>query len=235
MLIIPAIDIIDGQCVRLLKGDYDRQTTYSKTPVEMAKYFESCGADKIHFVDLNGARACRLINVETIADVCRSVSIPVEVGGGIRTVENIQNLFNLGVSQVVIGSLAVENPELLKGFLRQFGSEKIIVGIDVLNGIPRVSGWREGSSVTVDELLQGLAQAGVRTITSTDISRDGTLSSPNFEQYEYLVQTYPQLNIVASGGVSCPEDVRKLEEIGVAGVIIGKAIYEGKINLQQLC
>jgi phosphoribosylformimino-5-aminoimidazole carboxamide ribotide isomerase len=235
MKIMPAIDIIGGKCVRLLKGDYAEQTNYEKSPVEMARYFESCGADRIHVVDLDGARQKKLVNVESVAEICRAVSIPVEFGGGIRTQDDIDALFKLGVSEVIFGSLAVKNPTLLTKFLEVFGSDRIIIAIDALNGVPKVSGWQEGSNLSVKELIDRMESIGVKTINYTDISRDGTLSSPNFEVYQQLLKKYPDLNFVASGGVSSKEDVEKLEKIGVYGVIIGKVLYEGTLNLLEIC
>lgn len=235
MEIIPAIDIIGGKCARLLKGDYEKQSIYEKTPVEMAKYFESCKADRIHVVDLDGAINKKLTNGKVIAEICEAVTIPVEVGGGVRTKDDIKTLFSLGVRSVVIGSLAVSNSDIVEQFIRSFGSEGIIIGIDVLNGTPRISGWVEDSELSIEELIEKMINIGVTIINYTDISRDGTLTSPNFEKYSELLKSYPKLKIVASGGVSSLEDVQKLRDIGVAGVIIGKAIYENKINLRELC
>ena len=235
MKIIPAIDIIDGKCVRLLKGDYSQMTHYEPTPVQMALEFEQAGADKIHLVDLDGAREKKIVNIASIQSVCAAVKIPVEVGGGIRSREDIAMLLQAGVAQVIIGSLAVKDPDLVAQFISEFGSEKIIIGIDALDGIVKVSGWLEGSSLTTDQLIEGMIKIGVRNITVTDISRDGTLTSPNFQMVVDLVKKYSWLNIVSSGGVSSAADVERLKTTGVSGVIIGKALYEGHINLKELC
>ena len=234
MQIIPALDIMDGKCVRLRKGDYSQQTSYHVDPIEIAQEFVEIGATKLHLVDLDGAKAKQLINLKTIESICQTISIPVEVGGGIRTQEGIECLFSLGASEVIIGSLSVTNPEQVGSFLRQYGAEKIIVAIDLLNGEPRISGWLEAGGQTTDQLIQRLQSIGLKTLIVTDIDRDGTLSSPNFELYEGLIQKYPDLDIIASGGVSSITDLKRLPSLGVKGCILGKSLYEGTIKLTKL-
>lgn len=226
MKIIPALDIMDGKCVRLTQGDFEKRTEYDPTPVEMAQYFAECEADMIHVVDLDGARAKRLVNVSTIAEICAATDVGVQVGGGIRTAEDLRRLFELGVSRVVIGSLAVVDGELVRTFVRTFGAERVVVGVDSLDGRPRISGWREKTELTDAEVLRTLVDIGITTVIYTDILRDGMMGSPNFSRYEELILDFPDLKFVASGGVSSVEDVDGLRKTGVEGVIIGKAIYE---------
>ncbi len=234
MKLIPAIDIMDGKCVRLLKGDYSAKTEYSEKPENMAKVFENSGADKIHVVDLDGAKAKKLINLRTIRAICSAVSIPVEVGGGIRTGKDIQKLLDLGVAQVIIGSLAVQEPEKITDFVKKFGADRIQIGIDVMNGIPKISGWMEDTDTTLEDLISDMASRGAKNFIITDISRDGTLTGPNFKLYQDLISKFPKLFFTASGGVSSKKDIDELRKIGILGAIIGKALYENKLDLLSL-
>lgn len=233
-LYIPAIDIMAGNCVRLTQGDYQQVKQYSYDPVQVARSFEKEGADMIHLVDLDGAKMKKIVNWSTIRQVCQAVSIPVEVGGGIRTKKDIEDLLELGASRIILGSLAVENPDLISEFITAFGSDRVVIGVDVLNGVPKTAGWLEQGKITMEELISDMQKRRVQTIVVTDISRDGMMNSPNFHQYEQLVSLFPQLQILASGGVSCEEDISKLRSIGVHGAILGKSLYEGKIILSQL-
>jgi phosphoribosylformimino-5-aminoimidazole carboxamide ribotide isomerase len=235
MNIIPAIDIIKGKCVRLYKGDYSQQTEYESSAQKMTKYFSNCRADKIHLIDLDAAKEKKLVNLETVKMVCETSEIPVEYGGGIRSSNDVEQLFELGVSQVIIGSLAVTKPDLIERWIQKYGEEKIIVAVDALDGEVKISAWEEGGKTKTTDLIQKTIRIGAKTINYTDISRDGTLSSPNFEVYQQLVDQYPDVKIVASGGVSSSEDLDQLRNIGVDGVIIGKALYEGNINLNEIC
>lgn len=233
MIIIPAIDILNGKCVRLTKGDYNLVTAYSDDPVKVAKDFELQGVKKLHVVDLDGAKAKKLVNFSTIKAICDSVKIPVQTGGGIRTKEDLDTLFNLGVSQAIIGSLAVTDPDRVGTFRETFGTDRIQVSIDVLDGTPRISGWLEKSSITLEELISNMDKQGITQCIVTDISRDGTLTSPNFQLYKSLVKTFPRLCFTASGGVSSIDDLKVLQNIGISGVIIGKAVYEKKLHFPQ--
>ncbi len=233
MKLYPAIDIKDGQCVRLRQGVYDDKTVYADKPCEVAKEFEEAGARFIHLVDLDGAREGRSVNDEAVKAISDCVSIPVEIGGGIRTTEDISRKLDLGVSRVIIGTEAVRRPEFVKESIRQFGADKIIVGIDAKDGKVAVSGWEEISKITAVELALLMKDMGVKTIIYTDISKDGMLSGPNIMQTKKLAEA-TGLEIVASGGVSSVQDLRELAKAGVDGAILGKAIYEHKIDLKEV-
>ncbi len=233
MKLYPAIDIKDGQCVRLRQGVYDDKTVYADKPCEVAKEFEEAGARFIHLVDLDGAREGRSVNDEAVKAIIDCVSIPVEIGGGIRTTEDISRKLDLGVSRVIIGTEAVRRPEFVKESIRQFGADKIIVGIDAKDGKVAVSGWEEISKITAVELALLMKEMGVKTIIYTDISKDGMLSGPNIMQTKKLAEA-TGLEIVASGGVSSVQDLRELAKAGVDGAILGKAIYEHKIDLKEV-
>lgn len=233
MKLYPAIDIKDGQCVRLRQGVYDDKTVYADKPCEVAKEFEEAGARFIHLVDLDGAREGRSVNDEAVKAIIDCVSIPVEIGGGIRTTEDISRKLDLGVSRVIIGTEAVRRPEFVKESIRQFGADKIIVGIDAKDGKVAVSGWEEISKITAVELALLMKEMGVKTIIYTDISKDGMLSGPNIIQAKKLAEA-TGLEIVASGGVSSVQDLRELAKAGVDGAILGKAIYEHKIDLKEV-
>lgn len=233
MKLYPAIDIKDGQCVRLRQGVYDDKTVYADKPCEVAKEFEEAGARFIHLVDLDGAREGRSVNDEAVKAIIDCVSIPVEIGGGIRTTEDISRKLDLGVSRVIIGTEAVRRPEFVKESIRQFGADKIIVGIDAKDGKVAVSGWEEISKITAVDLALLMKEMGVKTIIYTDISKDGMLSGPNIMQTKKLAEA-TGLEIVASGGVSSVQDLRELAKAGVDGAILGKAIYEHKIDLKEV-
>lgn len=233
MKLYPAIDIKDGQCVRLRQGVYDDKTVYADKPCEVAKEFEEAGARFIHLVDLDGAREGRSVNDEAVKAIIDCVSIPVEIGGGIRTTEDISRKLDLGVSRVIIGTEAVRRPEFVKESIRQFGANKIIVGIDAKDGKVAVSGWEEISKITAVDLALLMKEMGVKTIIYTDISKDGMLSGPNIMQTKKLAEA-TGLEIVASGGVSSVQDLRELAKAGVDGAILGKAIYEHKIDLKEV-
>ncbi len=232
MKLYPAIDIKDGQCVRLRQGVYEDKTVYADSPWKVAKEFEAAGAKFIHLVDLDGAREGRSVNDEAVRDIIENVSIPVEIGGGIRTTEDINKKLSLGVSRVIIGTEAVRRPDFVRESILEFGPEKIVVGIDAKNGMVAVSGWEELSAVSATDLALLMKDMGVKTIIYTDISKDGMLSGPNVEQTRILAEE-TGLDIVASGGVSSAEDLRKLKEAGIYGAILGKALYEHRIDLKE--
>jgi phosphoribosylformimino-5-aminoimidazole carboxamide ribotide isomerase len=233
MNIIPAIDIINGECVRLLQGNYTKKTTYSTRPLAVARQFESLGATLIHLVDLDGAKMKQVINWSTIENICSHLTIPIQFGGGVRTASDISRLLSIGVSTIIIGSLAIQNPELLARFISQFGNEKISIAIDVKDGKPKTSGWLEIGNTSLKKLIGKMIEIGARRFIVTDIGRDGTLSSPNIGLYQEIQKEYPDIELVASGGVSQLSDLKKLKEIGVSGVILGKSLYEKKIDLKE--
>lgn len=234
MLIFPAIDIRDGKCVRLFKGDFAQETVFSDKPAEMAQKWESQGAEFLHLVDLDGALAGKSCNLDTVKDILAAVNIPVELGGGIRTLENIDEVLALGVRRVILGSVAVRNPALVKEACAKYG-DRIVVGIDAKNGIVAVDGWGVSGDVEVTALAKEMKKAGVKTIIYTDISRDGTLAGVNVEATAKLARE-SGVNIVASGGVKSTADIEALkpyEKDGIEGVIVGKSIYMGTLDLQQ--
>lgn len=234
MIIFPAIDIRDGKCVRLFKGDFNQETVFSDKPEEMAEKWQAEGAEFLHLVDLDGALAGKSQNLATVKKIIAAVNIPVELGGGIRTMENIDEVLALGVKRVILGSVAVKNPELVKEACAKYG-ERIVVGIDAKDGIVAVDGWGVSGNVDVIPLAKEMAKAGVKTIIYTDISRDGTLAGVNVEATAKLARE-SGINIVASGGVKSTADIKALlpyEKDGIEGVIVGKSIYMKTLDLAE--
>lgn len=232
MRIYPAIDIRGGKCVRLLKGDFEKETTFSDAPEEMAKKWEAMGAEYLHLVDLDGALAGMSKNLDTVKKILTAVDIPCELGGGIRSMENIKEVLDTGVERVILGSVAVKNPALMKEACAKYG-ERIVVGIDAKDGMVAVDGWGVSSDVKVTELAKKMKAVGVKTIIYTDISRDGTLEGVNVEATARLAKE-SGVKIVASGGVRSEADIRALlphEREGIEGVIVGKSIYMGTLDL----
>lgn len=233
--LIPAIDIIDGQCVRLTKGDYDQKTVYRDSPAEVAREFEALGFKRLHMVDLDGAKSRHIVNSQVLHRVTTETQLIVDFGGGIKTDEDIEKAFDAGASMVTIGSIAVTQPERFMGWLDKYGAEKMILGADVRLGKISINGWKEDSSEDLLPFLKKYVDAGVRNVLCTEISRDGTLTGPAIDLYRQIMNTYPDLHLIASGGVSSMDDIIALDEVGVPAVVFGKAIYEGKINLKELC
>ena len=234
MLIFPAIDIRGGKCVRLLKGDFAQETVFSDDPAAMARKWQQQGAQFLHLVDLDGALAGKSQNLATVKAILAAVTIPVELGGGIRTMENVDEVLALGVRRVILGSVAVRNPELVKVACAKYG-DRVVVGIDAKDGIVAVDGWGVSGNVQVGDLAREMGKAGVRTIIYTDIARDGTLEGVNVEATARLARE-SGIQIVASGGVKSVEDIRALkpyEKDGIEGVIVGKSIYMGTLDLQE--
>jgi len=231
MNIIPAIDLIGGKAVRLVKGDYNQVTVYSDTPVEVAKSFEAQGAKLLHVVDLDGAKDGSTANFETIRQIVSQTSLSVEVGGGIRSMETVKKYLELGVDRVIIGTAAVTDPAFLEAAVKQYG-EHITVGVDIKDGMVAIKGWLEVSALSCFDFCQKMQDLGVGTIICTDISKDGMMSGTNRELYRELYDRF-SLNIIASGGVSSLEDVEVLSTMGIYGAIVGKAIYTGAIDLSQ--
>ena len=231
--LIPAIDIINGQCVRLTKGDYDQKTVYGK-PLDMALEFERIGYKRLHVVDLDGAKSKHIVNDAVLREITSSTNLVVDFGGGIKTDEDIEKVFAAGASMVTIGSIAVTNPDLFMGWLEQYGTDRMILGADVRHGKISINGWKEDSSEDLLPFLKKYVDAGVCNVLCTEISKDGTLAGPAIELYQEIMDAYPQLHLIASGGVSSLNDIIALNAAGIPAVVFGKAIYEGKINLKEL-
>ncbi|MBP5798426.1 MAG: 1-(5-phosphoribosyl)-5-[(5-phosphoribosylamino)methylideneamino]imidazole-4-carboxamide isomerase [Prevotella sp.] len=232
--LIPAIDIIDGQCVRLTKGDYDQKTIYRNSPVEVAKEFEALGLKRLHVVDLDGAKSKHIVNDSVLRAITNHTQLTVDFGGGIKTDEEIEKAFAAGAAMVTVGSIAVTQPELFMGWLEKYGAERIILGADVRHGKISINGWKEDSSEDLLPFLKKYVDAGVKNVLCTEISKDGTLAGPAIDLYQRIMETYPELHLIASGGVSSKEDIVALDTAGIPAVVFGKAIYEGRINLREL-
>ena len=232
--LIPAIDIIDGQCVRLTKGDYDQKTVYRDSPAEVAKEFEQIGFKRLHVVDLDGAKSKHIVNDQVLQAITTETKLTVDFGGGIKTDEDIEKAFAAGASMVTVGSIAVTNPELFIGWLEKYGPERMILGADVRHGKISINGWKEDSEEDLLPFLKKYIDAGVRKVLCTEISKDGTLSGPAIDLYQKMMAAYPQLHLIASGGVSSIDDIKALDAAGIPAVVFGKAIYEGRIDLNQL-
>jgi phosphoribosylformimino-5-aminoimidazole carboxamide ribotide isomerase len=234
MRIIPAIDIIDGKCVRLTQGDYAQKKVYNENPLEVARTFEAADLKYLHLVDLDGARAGKVINWKVIESITANTGLHVDFGGGIKTDDEITRLFSAGVKQVNLGSIAVKNRNLVQTWIGAYGADKIILSADVKNEKIAISGWLEDSSIAIEDFVTDYLNKGIQYITCTDISTDGMLSGPNVQLYSKLLETFPAIKLIASGGVSGMEDLETLKQIGVDGVIVGKAIYEGRVDIEEL-
>lgn len=234
MEIIPAIDIMSGKCARLIRGDYATKKIYNGDPLRIALAFQNAGIKKLHLVDLDGAKEGKVKNWKTIEKLATFTDLALQAGGGFRTQEDIQRLLRFGPHEVSLGTIALETPQKLKKFLKKFGNEKIVVDVAVKKGKIHTKGWQKKTKENLIPFLNTFTDLGVKTIICTDISRDGTLKGPNFFLYQTLIKKFPNLRIIASGGITTMRDVRKLSKIGVAGAIIGKAIYEKKISLKDL-
>ena len=232
--LIPAIDIIKGQCVRLTKGDYKQKKVYHDDPVAVAKDFEALGFRRLHIVDLDGAKSKHIVNDAVLRGITSATSLTVDFGGGIKTEEDIEKAFEAGAAMVTIGSVAVTDPDLFIGWLKKYGPEKLILGADVRNGMISINGWKEDSSEPLLPFLRKYIDAGVVNVLCTEISKDGTLQGPAVALYKEVMANYPQLHLIASGGVSRQEDIEELEREGIPAVVFGKAIYEGRIDLKSL-
>ena len=236
MLLIPAIDLKNGRCVRLLQGEAAAETVYSDDPAAMARTFEDAGAKRLHLVDLDGAFLGKGANLASIRSILKNISIPVQLGGGLRTAENIEQMFEIGVSSVIVGTMAVKNPDVLEDVIQRFSGEKIILGIDARNRKVSIEGWQEGTEIDDVEFALRWKKLGIQRIVFTDIARDGMLSGPNMEALRDFARR-TGLKIVASGGISSMDDLEKLKTLEVDGVdqvISGKAIYEGKLDLKEV-
>ena len=234
MRIIPAIDIIGGKCVRLSKGDYSTQKTYSENPLDMAKQFEDFGVKYLHVVDLDGAKAKQIINYKTLELLATKTNLIVDFGGGIKSEEDVKIAFNSGAKQITVGSIAAQNPKLMLEWLQNYGNEKIILGADCKNRKIATNGWLESSEDDVVSFIQEYEKNGIVYSIVTDIEKDGMLQGPAFDLYDEILSETNQIKLIASGGITTIDDVIKLSEMGCEGAIIGKAIYEGTINLKDL-
>lgn len=233
MIIFPAIDIKDKKCVRLTQGDFDKVNVYGEDPSLMAKKWADYGAEFIHVVNLNGSRDEIGINDETLAKVTKAIDVPIQVGGGIRDEKRVKELLDLGINRVIVGTMAIENKELLKELIEKYKAEKIVVSIDAKNGKVATHGWEKVSDIDSVDLCKELEQIGVKTIVYTDISKDGMLEGPNFDIYKELSQK-TSLDIIVSGGVTSIDDVKRLLDMNMYGAIIGKALYDNRIDLKEV-
>ena len=231
--LIPAIDIINGQCVRLTKGDYDQKTVYGK-PLDMALEFERIGFERLHVVDLDGAKSKHIVNDGVLKEITSQTRLTVDFGGGIKTDEDLEKAFASGAAMVTVGSIAVTEPERFMGWLEKYGAEKMILGADVRHGKISINGWKEDSAEDLLPFLKKYIDAGVKNVLCTEISKDGTLAGPAIDLYQRMMEAYPELHLIASGGVSSIADIEALDAAGIPAVVFGKAIYEGKINLKEV-
>ena len=234
MEIIPAIDIIDGKCVRLTKGDYAQQKIYNENPVEVAKEFEAAGIKRLHMVDLDGAKAGKIINLKVLEAVVAQTNLVIDFGGGVKKITDVSDIITAGAAIVTIGSLAVKHPEILEEWLLEFGPDKFLIGADVLDRKIKISGWLVDGGIDIDTFIGKMLALGVRNIFCTDISKDGAMQGPSIDLYKDIMNTHTEIKLIASGGVSNFHDVIELKEIGCSGAIIGKAIYEGTVTLKEL-
>ncbi|MCF0061710.1 1-(5-phosphoribosyl)-5-[(5-phosphoribosylamino)methylideneamino]imidazole-4-carboxamide isomerase [Dyadobacter chenwenxiniae] len=232
--IIPAIDLIEGKCVRLTQGDYGQKTIYNENPLEVAMQFQDAGLRRLHLVDLDGAKAKKVVNWKVLEKIASKTSLNVDFGGGVQSDADLKAVFESGAKQVTGGSIAVKNPEVFLNWLSVYGGEKIILGADAKKEKVAVSGWEEGTEIWVYDFVENYVDKGVKYTISTDVAKDGLLQGPSFDLYKNLQDKCPDLKIIASGGISGLEDVEKLAEMNIYGVIIGKAIYENRIKLSEL-
>lgn len=232
--LIPAIDIIEGKCVRLTKGDYGQKTVYSASPLEVALEMERHGFRRLHIVDLDGAKSKHIVNINILKQITANTCLTVDFGGGIKTEDDIRMAFDNGAHMVTIGSVAITAPDMFTQWLEMFGSDRIILGADVRNGMISINGWKEDSSTPLLPFLKKYIDKGVKNVLCTEISKDGTLAGPAMELYRQIMNEYPEINLIASGGVSGIKDIDCLDRAGIPSVVFGKAIYEGRIDMDEL-
>lgn len=232
--LIPAIDIIDGKCVRLSQGDYNSKKTYNENPLEVAKSFEDHGIKRLHLVDLDGAKAQHIVNYKVLENIANNTNLVIDFGGGLKTDEDLRIAFESGASMITGGSIAVKNPAVFESWIKTYGADKIILGADAKDKKIAVTGWLESTDCELIDFLGNYINKGVNKVICTDIAKDGMLQGPSTALYKEILESYPSLWLIASGGVSCMQDIIKLDEAGVPAVIFGKAIYEGKISLKEL-
>lgn len=234
MILIPAIDIINGQCVRLTKGAYDTKTVYNNSPLEVAKQFEDAGLTHVHLVDLDGARAKHVVNANILESIATQTALTIDFGGGVKSEQDLQTVFDCGATQVTLGSVAVSRPELVFQWMDRYGADRLILGADAKNRQIATHGWENDSGIDVHDFVNAYVQKGFTNVVCTDVDKDGMLNGPSIELYTEIINNHPEIGLIASGGVSCVQDLQRLKAIGCKATIIGKAIYEGKISLQEL-
>ncbi len=234
MELIPAIDLIDGRCVRLTQGDYNDKKVYEQDPVDMAKSYADCGVRRLHVVDLDGAKAKAPCNLKVLEKLATQTKLDIEWGGGIKTADSIKAVLDAGANRAICGSVAVDNRELFMEWLQAYGTEHVILGADIRDGLVATHGWLRESEWSAEQLIAKFGAEGLTQVICTDISKDGMLNGPTFELYEQLQKTFPAIEITVSGGISCMDDIRRLNDMGLRSVIIGKAIYEGRITTKEL-
>ncbi len=232
--LIPAIDIIEGKCVRLTKGEYSSQKTYSENPLEIAKQLEDIGVKRLHMVDLDGAKSKHIVNHKVLETIANSTSLKIDFGGGIKSDADVHTAFDSGASLVTIGSVASTSPELFMSWIDKYGTDKIILGADVRNGMISINGWKEDSQYSLFDFLDKYIEAGIINILCTEISRDGMLEGPATDLYKEIMQRYPNINLIASGGISCMKDIEVLDDNGIPSVVFGKAMYEERISMADI-
>ena len=233
-IIIPAIDLMDGRCVRLTQGDYGQKKEYSADPVDMAKQYEDCGVTRLHVVDLDGARAKKPCNLRVLENIATKTGLDIEWGGGIKDASSLRSTLDAGADRIICGSIAVDERETFTSWLREFGPSCLILGADVRDGKVATHGWLKDSGLGLDELMGWYVPEGLNQMICTDISKDGMLQGPDFGFYVGLKQAWPSVDVTLSGGISCMDDLCRAEELGIHSVIMGKAIYEGRITLKEL-
>ena len=233
-IIIPAIDLMDGKCVRLTQGDYGQKKEYSADPVDMAKQYEDCGVTRLHVVDLDGARAKKPCNLRVLENIATKTGLDIEWGGGIKDASSLRSTLDAGADRIICGSIAVDDRDTFTSWLKDFGPSRLILGADVRDGKVATHGWLKDSGLGLDELMGWYVPDGLSQMICTDISKDGMLQGPDFDFYVELNQAWPSVDITLSGGISCIDDLYKAEELGIHSVIMGKAIYEGRITLKEL-
>lgn len=232
--IIPAIDLIDAKCVRLSQGDYNQKTIYNENPLEVAKMFEDAGITRLHLVDLDGAKAKHIVNWKVLETIASKTNMIIDFGGGLKSDKDLQIAFESGAQMVTGGSIAVKDRSTFEGWIAKYGAEKIILGADAMNGKIAVSGWQEDSGEDIIPFINGYVEKGISKVISTDISRDGMLTGPSIELYAEIQKNFPTLELIASGGIATMAEIIQLDEMGVPGVITGKAIYENRISLAEI-
>jgi phosphoribosylformimino-5-aminoimidazole carboxamide ribotide isomerase len=232
--IIPSIDLVDGKCVRLTQGNFDEKKIYDSDPVAVAKRFAEAGIERLHLVDLDGAKAGKVINHQILERITAETKLKIDFGGGIKSDDDIQKVFDCGANQVTAGTIAVQNPKLVLSWIQKFGKDKIILGADVLNGIVRINGWVNPSEIKLFDFITNYQWHGIRYVLCTDIEKDGMMKGSSVDLYKSIIKQFPEMRVIASGGVSSIEEIKQLNKIGCYGVVIGKAIYENLISLEDL-
>ncbi|MCR5315292.1 MAG: 1-(5-phosphoribosyl)-5-[(5-phosphoribosylamino)methylideneamino]imidazole-4-carboxamide isomerase [Bacteroidaceae bacterium] len=232
--IIPAIDMIEGKCVRLTKGDYAQKKVYNDSPLEVAKMFESMGIRRLHLVDLDGAKSKHVVNDKVLRDICRETRLVVDFGGGIKSEADLEKVFDAGAAIATAGSIAATDRETVYSWIERYGADRLVLGADVREGKISINGWQEDSDIDLMTFLEDYLSRGIRNVLCTDISKDGMLQGPNIDLYRSIMKRFPQCHLIASGGVSSNDDIKALDGAGIPAVVFGKAFYEGRINIEEL-